>query len=414
MIGFLARRYGYGLTQRLGNYPTSDFGEGGNCRRVWLHASSVGEVQAARVLIGEFSARHPEIHCILTTMTEHGHRVALKQFTDKVSCYLAPLDMAPAVRRALQAIRPDLYVCLETELWPAMLTEARRAGIRMVLLNGRMSERSYRRYRRIHCLIEPLLDGFEAFGVIRQADADRFAGLGVSREQIQVTGNIKYDLQAGDADSVRGQYRTALGLEGKKVFICGSTHTGEEELLISVYRRLADQSDSEFIWIVAPRHLERLAQVKSLFNSHGIGFDLYTGIMQGNRLHGVILVDCMGELANLYAAGDFIFCGGSLVDRGGHNIMEAARWGRPVYFGPSMKDFRDAVELLEPAGAGFQVMDAGELTEIILAHMHDAAEYNKACRAALSVAASQHGSAKRQVDMVERLLGLNKFLDTVQ
>jgi 3-deoxy-D-manno-octulosonic-acid transferase len=207
-----------------------------------------------------------------------------------------------------------------------------------------------------------------------------------------------------DKFSTREKYRSLLGIENEIAFICGSTRTGEEELLSKVFLRLREESKQPVVWIVAPRHLERLKELKMLFKKLGLGVDLYSEIKSKKRSHPVILIDCIGELAQLYAAGDYNFCGGSLVDKGGHNIMEAIRFGKPVYFGPSMKDFHDAVKILKPIGAGFQVSDVDALTNLFLEHMHNKNLYEDACRAAAEITAIHHGAAKRQADMVTQLL----------
>jgi 3-deoxy-D-manno-octulosonic-acid transferase len=337
-------------------------------------------------------------------MTRQGHKVADSQLPDSTICLLAPLDVPIFVQRALERIGPDVYICMETELWPVMLHETKKFGVKMLLLNGRMSQKSFTRYAKFQSFMEELLSGFSAMGVISEKDRQRYKDLGFDDSYIQVTGNIKYDQQVEDKFSTREKYRSLLGIENEIAFICGSTRTGEEELLSKVFLRLREESKQPVVWIVAPRHLERLKELKMLFKKLGLGVDLYSEIKSKKRSHPVILIDCIGELAQLYAAGDYNFCGGSLVDKGGHNIMEAIRFGKPVYFGPSMKDFHDAVKILKPIGAGFQVSDVDALTNLFLEHMHNKNLYEDACRAAAEITAIHHGAAKRQADMVTQLL----------
>lgn len=373
---------------------------------LWIHAASVGEVQAAGVLINELLSGGDEYNIVLTTMTEFGLKVSEAQLSGNVSCFLVPLDVPYAVRRFLGTIRPDMYIGLETELWPALLTEIRLAGVPGVLINGRMSQRSFKRYRLVQGLLKKLLSGFSAISVIRNIDKERFAFFGIPEDRILVTGNIKYDFTPEDQDVVRKKYRALLGLKDEKLFICGSTRSGEEKILVEVFRQLREQSGRELVWLVAPRHLERLAEVKRLLDGYGLSYDLFTELKdkRKERESSVVLVDSMGELARIYSAGDYIFCGGSLVDKGGHNVMEAARWGMPVYYGPSMYDFMDAAELLENGGAGFRVADGDELVRIIVRHMDDEPEYKQAGNNALEVMKLQQGSARRQADIVRKLL----------
>ena len=399
----LGPRFAYGLAERMGRYQNSGRTYPGVGKRIWLHAASVGEVQAAVNLIDELEGQG-EQHFFLTVTTEQGHRVAEQKLSGRATCLLAPFDVPFVVRRALRRIRPDLFICVETELWPALLMETHQAGVKMSLVNGRMSERSFGRYQRIKGLMQQLLVGFSAVAVIGQQDRDRFAALGVAKECIRVSGNSKYTHAAVDRRQVLDRYRQRLGLEETTVFICGSTRTGEEELLIPVYERLRRQCGKRLVWIIAPRHLERIPALKSFFAHFPLETTLLSDCAEGKCSADIILVDTMGELADLYAAGDFNFCGGSLVGQGGHNIMEIVRWGLPVYFGPHMEDFRDAVELVVPAGAGFQVADAEELADVLSTHLGSREQYEQACMAAKDVSALQCKAVAQQAEMVRGLL----------
>lgn len=390
-------RLAYELEQRLGRYPALDhFDE--RLPRVWIHAASVGEVQAAGILIDELSRTGRTANMVLTATTEQGYKFAGHRLPVPVVPLMAPLDLTPSVCRALQAIRPDLYICLETELWPVMLTQLRRAGVGMLLLNGRLSPRSFHRYSMVKGYMATLFRGFDAVAAIGREDASRFAALGVPTNRLSVCGNIKYDMQADNPKSVRLAGRERLGVDRETVFICGSTHEGEEQALLQVYRQLARQQS--LVWVVAPRHLERLEAVKTLFARNGLAFDLLSTLATGRRQTPVVLVDTMGDLANLYAAGDFIFCGGSLVNCGGHNIIEAARWSRPVFFGPWMKDFNDAAQALQHTGGGYQIANTEELVDRILALWSSPDQYARACAQAGAVAASQRGAVAQQVELV--------------
>lgn len=399
----LGGRYGYELEQRLGRYQPLPRKAPSGVTTLWLHASSVGEVQAALILIDALLTPDGSLRLVLTTTTEQGHRMAQARLGDRVACLLAPLDLAPAVNRAIHILHPDLYIGLETELWPVLLTTLAQHGVDKLLLNGRLSPRSLRRYQRVPTFIGPLVAGFQALAVITEADGRRFAALGATPEKIQVCGNLKYDMPAEQGPAKRQHLRQRLGIsEDQFVFLCGSTHEGEEELLLPVYRALA--AECPLLWLVAPRHLERVAAIESLFNRVGLPFDRYSQLADQPRQQSVVLIDTMGDLADLYCAGDYLFCGGSLVDRGGHNIIEAARWERPVCFGPFIKDFHDAATLLRESGGGFLVADAQALIAC-LHHLHcHPAAYRQACAQAAAVAASQQGAVSRQVALVRHWL----------
>ena len=404
------------LGQRLGRYqervPPASATEGQRTQVVWIHAASVGEIQAARVLISILLESLPGTEIFLTTMTRQGRAVAQSLLPSRIHCELVPLDMPQAVARVFQRVQPDLYICLETELWPVMLTTLRKAGVPMLLLNGRISERSFHQYQRIKGTISSLLNGFSRLAVITEQDRERFQRLGVPADRIQVCGNLKYGLiQPDSVEQAKKAYYQLLGIQPDKiVFLCGSTRTGEEKLLLPVYIRLQEKYADRLLWILAPRHLERLQKIMAFLDGVGLDYELFSQRSQSverddnTRRENIILLDSMGELARLYAAGDYIFCGGSLVDKGGHNIMEPIAWRKPVFFGPFMEDFQDAVELVLAAGAGVQVASPDELSERLLDCPLDGQVYEQSCQAAEQLAQTQQDAVARQAEMVLQVL----------
>ncbi len=405
LANLVGGRFFYRLNERLARYPLPVSGPpAGGGKRIWLHAASVGEIQVAANIIAELEL-HGLSRFFLTVMTEQGRLVAEKKFAGRVTCLMAPLDIPCLVRRLIAHIRPDIFICVETELWPALLDTVRLAGIGMALVNGRISSRSFCRYRRISGLMQRLLSGFQAIVVIRPEDRERFVALGAPRERVRVGGNCKYTAAPDDRAGMRDRGRKRLNLDpADRVFITGSTRSGEEELLLPVYQRLRLESDKRLVWIVAPRHLQRLGALRDFFGKNELPVTLFSECAPGRRSTDIILLDCMGELADLYAAGDFNFCGGSLVDKGGHNIMEVVHWGLPVYFGPFMQDFLDAVDMVIPAGAGFQVKSSDELASILIRHLHEKKEYDRACRAAVALGRLQNQALRAQVEAVCRAL----------
>lgn len=405
LANLVGGRFFYRLDERLARYPLPISGPpAGGGKRIWLHAASVGEIQVAGNIIAELE-RHGISQVFLTVMTEQGRLVAEKKFGDRVTCLMAPLDIPCLVRRLIARIRPDIFICVETELWPALLDTVRLAGIGMVLVNGRISSRSFCRYRRVAGLMQRLLSGFQAVVVIRPEDGERFVALGAPKQYVRVGGNSKYTAAPNERAGMRDRYRKQLNLgPTDRVFITGSTRSGEEELLLPVYERLRSESDQRLVWIVAPRHLQRLGAVREFFGGQELPVTLFSECAPGRRSADIILVDCMGELADLYAAGDFNYCGGSLVEKGGHNIMEIVHWGLPVYFGPFMQDFLDAVDMVIPAGAGFQVKSSEELASILINHLQDKKSYDRACRAAVELGRRQNQALRAQVEAVCRVL----------
>ncbi len=391
-----------GIRQRLGLYRRLPIRPGGT--RIWLHAASVGEVQAAANLIEELRLRLPQAVFLLTTMTVQGREVATRQLPG-VSCLLAPLDVPGIVDWVIHALAPDIYVCLETELWPVLLRRLHRRHVPVVLANGRMSAHSAERYQRYARFFRKVLENFDRLCLISSTDRDRYLAAGADEERCEVTGNLKYDRQLPtDPAEIRSACRQLLKIGPEhEVLITGSTHGDEEERLLPAFRRLRDARP--LLWIVAPRHLDRLDQVRELLAARGLGFDLLSSLKAGEtRRHHVVLVDSLGDLSRLYSVGTYIFCGGSLVARRGHNIMEAALWNRAVLYGPSMDDFRDAADLLEAAGAGFAVRSGEELAERIAVFRDNPEEYRLACERAGAVARAQQGAAGRHAEEIVALL----------
>ena len=374
---------------------------------IWLHGASVGEVLLARVLIKELGKILPEADFVLSTMTEQGMEVARKQADVKIRCIYAPLDLVGMVDRSIQKIRPALYICLETELWPAFIIEARRAGVKLVLLNGRLSEHSYRHYHRVKGFMARILSCFSMISVVQQKDAKLFMSLGAEPEKVRVLGNAKYDQDMENLapESVE-QYRSWLNLRPEQpLFVAGSTHSGEEEMLLAVFQGLKKATGmQDLIWVVAPRHLQRLGEVEGMLKQKQVPYERLSDVKESVRRTDTILVDSMGDLAGLYSIASYVFCGGSFVDRGGHNIMEAAIMGKPVFYGPNMKDFSDAAELLESVGGGFPVSGPEALAESILYFMEHPEEYKTAAVRAREIAATQQGAARKQALLVKEVL----------
>jgi len=374
---------------------------------IWLHGASVGEVLLAGILIKELDAILPEADFVLSTMTEQGMEIARKQLGDKVRCIYAPLDLVGIVGRSIRKIKPSLYICLETELWPAFLLEAKKSGIQLVLLNGRLSESSFPRYQLAKGFMRKVLSCFSMIAVIQPSDAKRYMSLGAEPEKVRVLGNAKYDQDIKSlAPESEEQYRNWLNLlPGQPLFVAGSTHTGEEEMLLRVFQDLQKTTGmQDLIWVVAPRHMQRLPDVEAMLKQKQVPYERLSDLKSIERRTDTILVNSMGDLAGLYSIASYVFCGGSLVERGGHNIMEAAIFSKPVFYGPSMKDFSDAAELLESVGGGFRVNGPDELLESILYFMDHPEEYETAGRHAREIAVAQQGSAGKQAALVQEVL----------
>ncbi len=406
VCAFITGKHREGLRQRLAWYPAFP---DTTKRRIWLHAASVGEVQAASVLISTLKKKYPDAGLLLTTTTIHGRKFAEQQL-EGVTCLLAPFDVPGVVGRAVRQLRPDVYLCLETELWPVLLQKLAREKVPALLFNGRMSQRTVATYQRFSGLFRQVLLHYRRIAVISEQDKRRFCSVGVPPEKIEVTGNLKYDrIVPRDAAAITARYQRLLGLEdGEIVLITGSTHESEEEMLCPVFDALSQKNTP--LWIVAPRDLQRVASLKAMFQEKGMPVDLMSALRKGmRRTNRIVVIDTFGDLFSLYSLGTYVFCGGSLTGDRGHNIMEPALWGRCVFYGPSMDDFRDARDMLEAAGAGFTIASAAELQEKILYFIEHQEAYQHACDAARATAQAQQGVVNRQLELIsDVLVGLER------
>jgi 3-deoxy-D-manno-octulosonic-acid transferase len=406
----LTGRYRNGINQRLGLYPKSLVNRISGSPRIWLHAASVGEVSAAVAIIESLERLMPHGAIILSTTTEHGQAFARDKLQSKATCVYAPVDFIVSVRKALSTIRPDILVCLETEIWPNWFFEARRMGVRLALTNGRISVRSVKGYLKIHGLIREALRQVESFSMIREADAQRLMVLGVPREKIVVNGNAKYDLLLPMADpSIKGKIEKFYNLnENIPVFVAGSTRGSEHEIVVDVYEKILETLP-ETLLIIAPRHLERVRHIKDRVIKRGISCQFKTDIDKtgGLRTASVVIMDTIGDLQSTYSIASIVFCGGSLEPLGGQNVLEAAVWGKPVLYGPSMDDFLDAKALLDKTGGGIQVKDSRELAERALYYLTHPAEADAVGRLAKEAVMLNKGAAGKHADVIYRLLNPN-------
>jgi len=405
----LTGKYRKSLGPKLGFYPYSKVFSGlGGSPRIWMHAVSVGEVTAAAPVMAELRTRYPRACLVLSTSTETGREMADRLVTEATAHIYYPLDLPFVVARMLRRVRPDVFVPTETELWPNFLTQCRARGVQVVLVNGRISPRSFRRYGRTRFFWKGLLEGLDGLGMISETDARRVQELGALREKVQVLGNAKYDsLASRTSDDLRAEISRKLDIRpGSPVFVAGSTHEGEEDACLAVYRRLLEV-DPEFQLILVPRHIERGDAVADLVRQAGFKDIFRVSEMGGGRRrkgNRIVIVDVIGELFKAYSLATVVYCGGSLVPRGGQNILEAAAWGKVVLYGPSMEDFEGEKALLEEAGAGISVADEKELLARMLYLLADPEQLKRRGEQGRLAIAANAGAARRYADLIGRHL----------
>ena len=374
-------------------------------RSVWLHAVSVGEAIAAAPLVDGLRRLHPELPLVITTVTETGARVVRERFGTVAAHRFFPLDLPWAMRRAVRALDPALFVCMETELWPNALRAFAARGVPVMIANGRISDRSWRRYRLVRGLLRRVLADVSIFGMQSQEDARRIIALGAEPERVFVTGNIKNE-PAPDSPGAIDLWRRLLGLRPRqRVWVAGSTHRGEETAVLDAHRA-ALALEPDLALVLAPRHPERAAEVLDLVGRAGWPAVRRSELPRERRGAGaapIIVLDTVGELAPLYSLADVVFVGGSLVPVGGHNVLEPAIRRKPVLVGPHTENFREAAALLEGAGAAVVVRDGAGLGRALSRLLGDPALAATLGEAGWEAVASRHGAVRETLELVARL-----------
>ncbi len=359
--GWRNRAYRKRWAERFGFLPALTEG----CVRVWIHAVSVGEVQASLSLVRRLRNEHPFLHVLVTTTTPSGSERARKLLPDDVDHAYVPYDLPGAGRRFLQRAKPSLAVFMETELWPNLFRRCQERGIPVVVANARLSERSAAGYRRVPALTRSMLADVSVVAARSDTDARRFVGLGLPEERVQLTGNLKFDQMLPDelaeqARALRRQWSTR-----RPVWIAASTHPGEHELVLGAQRAVLERHPKTLL-ILVPRHSERCTQIDLAVRRADLRTCLLSkpdALSDGTQ---VLLGDEMGELLRLYAASDVAFVGGSLVPHGGHNLLEPAGLGIPVLTGPHFFNFEEIAQELIAGGAARQVMGAESLAATLV------------------------------------------------
>ncbi len=375
----------------------------------WFHAVSVGEVLLLKQVIAKFRRRHRDWECLLSTTTNTGFEVARTSFAD-LTVFYWPLDFTWAVNRALRRIRPDLVVLAELEVWPNFIAAAKRRAIPVAVINGRMSPRSFRGYRRIRWFMSRLLSRIDLLAVQNEDYARRLLELGAPPKRTFVTGSVMYDGVRGDRENPRTRELGRLLAIGEQdlVWIAGSTQQPEEQIVLDIYRRAKPRFENLRL-ILVPRHKERFEEVAVLLERSGLPFVRRSRIMDGHPVirsscHPVILLDTLGELSSLWGLADLAFVGGSIHPRGGQNVIEPAAYGAAVTFGPHVWNFQETVDRLLERRAAVQVADAAELERETLRLLEDPAARLALGTAARAFVQSQQGATERTLDLLDQLM----------
>ena len=394
-------KYRAGFGERLGRIPPR-LQALSSRPTIWIHAVSVGEVLAISGLVAELKNRFSQYRVVISTTTDTGQQLARNRF-GKDDAFYFPLDFAFAIRPYLRLLRPELIVIAETEFWPNFLRLAHASGAGIAVVNARISDRSWPGYRRFRYLLSGILRQVDLFLTQTEEDARRLQEIGVPAERVHVTGNLKFDAPAPASPPIIASLRTVFQQTNvSPVIVCGSTVDGEEPILLQAFVNVL-ASHPRAALILAPRHPERFGEVAELIEKLGIRF-WRRSLWGGDSIAGgVLLIDTIGELAALYSLADVAFVGGSLVPRGGHNIIEPALHGVPIIVGNHTENFRDMVSLFQSRDA-LRVVGPAELPLVLMELIANPAERAELGQRAAETLRAQMGATQRTMQALENLL----------
>jgi len=395
-------KYRAGLRQRLGTVPSYMAHDGKPT--LWIHAVSVGEVVAASAVIEELRQRFPSHRVVISTTTSTGQLLAARRFGAENVFYF-PLDFGFAIRPYLEAVCPELVVIAETEFWPNFLRLAKNSGARIAVINCRISDRSLPGYRRLHFWLAKVLAQVDLFLAQTEEDRRRLMEIGALESKVAVAGNLKFDVTPPKPPPIVASLRASLNESGlEPVLVCGSTVEEEEGSLLSAFHNIL-ATHPKAVMILAPRHPERFPEVAALVEKLGFRL-LRRSLWGGEPLAGaVFLLDSIGELAALYSLATIAFVGGSLVPRGGHNILEPALYGVPIVTGNHYENFRDIVNFFLNRNA-VRVVGLAELPLVFMELIDNRVERERLGRSALEALESQRGATEKSVAALTQLIAV--------
>jgi len=361
--------------QRLGKGHKA---AGGDHIDVWLHASSMGEVKVLGILLDRLREKSPSLKIYLSVMTDTGYNKALELADDNTSVGYFPLDYISSIGRFLGSVRPQTAVFIETEIWPNMIIALGRRNIPVILANGRLSEKAYRRYRKIKSGMMHILGNYTHLMVQSAHDRERYVGIGADINKVEVTGNLKFDAPIEKVSEEKiCQLKEILPFDpDAKIFIAGSTRNGENEIILDCYKGLLAEFKNVRL-ILVPRHLDKINDIEKMAEDRRLEYCLYSRMEQINNECRVLIVDMIGVLNELYSVSDIAFVGGTLVNIGGHNILEPVWAGIPVLYGPSIANVVDSSDYILAENYGARIEDGNDLLNKLMMYFKGDVEFKK-------------------------------------
>lgn len=375
---------------------------------IWIQAVSVGEVALCKSLIPALKEMFPGRAIVLSTITETGNVLAKRLFSNDAVIIYFPLDFTFVVNKATRLLRPKLYIMIETEIWPNVIRSVSSLGVPSILINGRISDRSFGRYRFVRRFLEPTLRRINLYCMQSDIDAGRIMSLGAAAGRVRITGNMKFDSAVMRDMSPAEDMRAIVGLKAQEqLFVAGSTHEGEEVIILSIFKELAREFPGLRL-LIAPRHVERAMEVERAVKRFGfepIRISRLKAARERLEARDVLILDVIGHLKDAYAVAAVVFVGGSLVKRGGQNPIEPAVFERPVIFGPHMFNFKSIAGAFLKDRAAIQISDSNGLRDNVRALLNDEGLRARMGRAAKKVVLENRGATEKNIEAIKGLIG---------
>jgi 3-deoxy-D-manno-octulosonic-acid transferase len=391
------------MKDRLGILPEKIKEIASKKKVIWIHGVSVGEIKAAGILAPLLRKAFSSHALLFSTVTHTGNKVARTIATGNEGVFYLPFDIGLITNKVVKLVKPEIFICMETELWPNLIHSLYRSGARIVLANGRISNRSYARYKKGGFFISAILKKFSLILMQSGQDAKRIIALGAPQEKVFVTGNLKFDIPLLSPDGKRAEIRKRLNLnENEILIIAGSTHRGEEGDIMDSFARLKKEY-SNLRLLVAPRHVERAEEIEKLLAKFGFKSEKISSISHqpsAVSCQHVFILDTIGELRSMYSAGDIVFMGGSLVKKGGQNPIEPASAAKPVIFGKYTFNFHDVVKIFLQNDAGIEVDDKEGLYSALRSLIDNPKERKRLGINAKETISRNSGSSQRTMDLI--------------
>ena len=400
------KRYRYGMKDRFGFLPEKIKSICSKNKIIWVHAVSVGEIKAAGILAPLLRKAFPSHALIFSTVTHTGNKAARAIITGNEGVFFLPFDVSFIVDRVVKAVSPEIFISMETELWPNLIHSLYKSGSRLILANGRISNRSYPRYKKGRFFIEVLLKKFSLILMQSSQDAARIIALGAPEEKVFVTGNLKFDIQVSNFETNRIELREKLNLKEDDMFlVAGSTHRGEETSIIGCFSKLKKEYKNLRL-LIAPRRIERAEEIEKLISKTGFKSirisNLFTNDERrtANGEQSVFLLDTIGELSSMYSAADIVFVGGSLVKKGGQNPIEPASMMKPIIFGKYTFNFQDVIKIFLENNSGVEVDGKEGLYSALKLFLDNPGYRNKLGINAKDTIIRNSGSSQRTINLI--------------